>query len=273
MLSAWLGEHRSTLPAHLALDGKRIREHLGTIVTLCDIQEQVPVAVRATIEKGGEQSASRALLRSEEVHLLESTVSLDALYANPENARLIVQEKGGQYLISLKDNQPTLLAHTTAQLAGTHFASEPEVRGGELIERELSAAPLRSESAAFPHVAQAVCARRAITHKKSGKETRGTRHYITSRSPAQASPPHLAKLVRGHWSVENNIHWLRDAVWNEDACRTHDPNTACALALLRTTLLAPLRSAGHRSPQQAVELFAHKSTSPCASSSTNASLS
>ncbi len=127
VLSGWLGEHRGTLPAHLALDGKRIRKHLGTIVTplrqaqglrLCDIEEQVPVAVRATLEKGGEQSAARALLRSEEVHLLEATVSLDALYANPENARLIVQEKGGDHLLSLKDNQPTLLAHASAQLAG-----------------------------------------------------------------------------------------------------------------------------------------------------------
>jgi predicted transposase YbfD/YdcC len=132
------------------------------------------------------------------------------------------------------------------------------VRSGELIERELSAAPLRSESANFPHAAQAVCARRKTTHKKSGKQTPGTRHYLTSRSPAQAPPPQLAMLVRGHWAVENNIHWLRDAVWNEDACRTHDPNTACALALLRTALLAPLRRAGHHSPQQAIETFAHK---------------
>ena len=53
--------------------------------------------------------------------LLESTVSLDALYANPENARLIVQEKGGDYLISLKDNQPTLAAHAAAPLAGAPF--------------------------------------------------------------------------------------------------------------------------------------------------------
>jgi hypothetical protein len=121
VLTAWLGEHRGTLPAHLALDGKHIREHLGTIVTLCDIQEQVPVAVRATVEKGGEQSASRALLRSEQVSLLESTASLDNLYANPENARLIVQEQGGDYLISLKDNQPTLAAYATAQLAGAPF--------------------------------------------------------------------------------------------------------------------------------------------------------
>jgi len=132
------------------------------------------------------------------------------------------------------------------------------VRSGELIERELSATPLRSESAAFPHVAQAICARRKTTHKKSGKETIGIRHFLTSRSAAQAPPPRLARLVRGHWAVENNIHWLRDAVWNEDACRTHDPNTACALALLRTALLAPLRRAGHHSPQQAVETFAHK---------------
>lgn len=132
------------------------------------------------------------------------------------------------------------------------------MRSGELIERELSATPLRSESAAFPHVAQAICARRKTTHKKSGKETIGIRHYLTSRSAAEASRPRLAMLVRGHWSVENNIHWLRDAVWNEDACRTHDPNTACAIALLRTALLAPLRRAGHHSPQQAVETFAHK---------------
>jgi predicted transposase YbfD/YdcC len=107
-------------------------------------------------------------------------------------------------------------------------------------------------------VAQAVCARRKTTHKKSGRETSGTRHYLTSQSTAQAPPPRLALLVRGHWSVENNIHWLRDALWNEDACRTHDPHTACALALLRTTLLAPLRRAGHHSPQEAVESFAHK---------------
>ena len=132
------------------------------------------------------------------------------------------------------------------------------MRSGDLIERELSAVPLQSESAAFPHVAQAVCARRKTTHKKSGQETSGTRHYLTSRSAAEAPPPRLAMLVRGHWTVDNTLHWLRDAVWNEDACRTHDPNTACALALLRTALLAPLRRAGHRSPQQAVETFAHK---------------
>jgi predicted transposase YbfD/YdcC len=141
------------------------------------------------------------------------------------------------------------------------------VRSGELIERELSAVPLRSQSANFPHVAQAVCARRKTTHQKSGQETIGTRHYLTSRSASQAPRPRLAMLVRGHWTVENNIHWLRDAVWNEDACRTHDPNTACALALLRTALLAPAIAA----PNKPLNSSTTNPTSPSASSSTNAS--
>ena len=45
-----------------------------------------------------------------------STVSADALYTTAENARLIVQEKGGDYLLSVKDNQPALEKHLQRQL-------------------------------------------------------------------------------------------------------------------------------------------------------------
>ncbi len=57
----------------------------------------------------------------------------------------------------------------------------------------------------------------------------------------------MARLVRGHWAVENNIHWVRDAVGREDQCRLRHANAACALALLRTALLAPVRAAGRES--------------------------
>lgn len=49
--------------------------------------------------------------------------------------------------------------------------------------------------------------------------------YIPNRRAAQASRPRLAMRVRGHWAVENNIFWVRDKVWNEDACCTHSPVT------------------------------------------------
>ena len=133
-----------------------------------------------------------------------------------------------------------------------------------MIERQLAVEAVRSESICFPHAQSVVRAERTVTHKKSGVEKSGVRHYISSLEPAgkpvagrgRASPALFAKLVRGHWTVENNIHWLRDAVGFEDRCRSHDPNAACALALLRTALLAPLRAAGHLSLTQTMEDFA-----------------
>jgi len=66
----------------------------------------------------------------------------------------------------------------------------------------------------------------------------------------------MGRVTRNHWQVENNIHWLRDAVCDEDACRSRNPNSACALALLRTALLAAVRASGRESLTQAIEEFA-----------------
>jgi hypothetical protein len=139
-LSQWLSAHRGALPASLALDGKKIRGTMGTIVTLCDTEQKVPIALSVTTEEGGEQACARGLLRRDQTVLLNSTVSLDALYANNENAQIIVQEKGADYFVSLKDNQPTLLTHvrdafTTgtpsipAQLKPGEQGSQPESTG------------------------------------------------------------------------------------------------------------------------------------------------
>ena len=57
------------------------------------MEQKVPVAEAATTAPGGEQTCARTLLRSAEVSLLNTTVGLDALYANNENAGIIVQEK------------------------------------------------------------------------------------------------------------------------------------------------------------------------------------
>jgi hypothetical protein len=121
VLSQWLSAHRSALPTHYALDGKVIRKTLGHIVTLCDAENGVPVALAATTQIGGEQEASRRLLRRESTILLNATVTADALYANQENAHLICSEKGGDYLISLKENQPKLAAAAANTLAAAPF--------------------------------------------------------------------------------------------------------------------------------------------------------
>ena len=114
VLTGWLSAHRDRLPATLAYDGKTIRDRLGLIVTLLDIDQGVPVAVAAQPKgKGHEMTCARALLASAQVPLENVTVIADSLHTNAENAHQIVSQKGGDYIAALTDNQPTLhaLAH------------------------------------------------------------------------------------------------------------------------------------------------------------------
>jgi hypothetical protein len=76
---------------------------------------------------------------------------------------------------------------------------------------------------------------------------------VTSQDPAQAALPKLAEQIRAHWSVEIANHWRRDALWKEDQCRLRNPNSACALALLRTTLISLMKWVGCDNFQAAFE--------------------
>ena len=114
-------------------------------------------------------------------------------------------------------------------------------------------------SPSVAQLARTITADKPTPAAKMKAISRGCSLALTGKAVAgsgRASPARFAKLVLGHWTVENNIHWLRDAVGFEDRCSSHDPNAACALALLRTALLAPLRAAGHLSLTKAMEDFA-----------------
>jgi predicted transposase YbfD/YdcC len=80
-----------------------------------------------------------------------------------------------------------------------------------------------------------------FTRKSTGKTEKLLRHYITSRERGRVTARELGAQVRGHWTVENPNHWRRDALWGEDRCRIRDANSACALALLRTTLISLIK--------------------------------
>jgi hypothetical protein len=120
VLTQWLNAHRGHLPATLAMDGKVIRERLGLVVTLLEVEAGVPVAVAAdTRGKGYETACARKLLQSEAVPLLNKTVISDSLHTNVANAQMIVQEKGGDYIAALKDNQAQLHALAHQKLDGS----------------------------------------------------------------------------------------------------------------------------------------------------------
>ena len=69
-------------------------------------------------------------------------------------------------------------------------------------------------------------------------------HGITNLTPTQADPTALATLVRGHWAIENSVHYVRDVTYREDAGRARTANTPAVLAALRNAVTNALRLAG-----------------------------
>jgi hypothetical protein len=68
-----------------------------------------------------------------------------------------------------------------------------------------------------------------------------TRHLVASLRPDAVSPKRLMEGVRGHWSVENGLHFIKDRWWDEDRQWSRRPGLAERLAMLRDAALAALR--------------------------------
>jgi predicted transposase YbfD/YdcC len=90
----------------------------------------------------------------------------------------------------------------------------------------------------FPRARTLLQITRQTAHKKTGKHTRLTRWFVSSRQPDQVPPQQWLADIRGHWAgVEIRNHWMKDAILYEDKTRSRNPNIVGALALLRAALL------------------------------------
>ncbi len=93
-------------------------------------------------------------------------------------------------------------------------------------------------------------------------EGRVTHHEIvvgvTSLTKYQAPPARLLRLVRGHWGIENRLHWVRDMAFDEDRCRARKGSEAHALASLRNLAIGVLRIAGAVNIAAALRHCAHQ---------------
>ena len=120
VLSEWLSRQQGALPGVLALDGKMIRDIIGT-VSLVEVEDGSPVAVAVMDQK---EATERCELKTaqkliEQMPTLEGkTVTADPLHCQKETARGIV-EKGGDYLLQIKGNQPSLFAYAQCRNAAS----------------------------------------------------------------------------------------------------------------------------------------------------------
>jgi len=93
----------------------------------------------------------------------------------------------------------------------------------------------------FPYAAQVACVEREIFHVRRQATSLERVYLISSQHRAQASPEQLLALNRGHWSIENRLHYVRDMAYDEDRCRARTGNSPRALACLRNFAISLLR--------------------------------
>lgn len=99
---------------------------------------------------------------------------------------------------------------------------------------------------------------RLTTDTRTGKTRHDRAAIITSLNPSQASPERLLEHVRGHWSIENRSHWVRDVTFDEDRSQVRTGQGPRMMAILRNLAIAIIRLLGFASLPQGLRRFAQR---------------
>lgn len=180
-------------------------------------------------------------------------VTGDALYCQH---RLFAQirQAGGDYLVAIKANQPELHREVTLLFTDPppnlrwRTAQQADVHGDRLEVRRLRAtAALNAYLATlgWEGVGQVLEVTRDVRWPTTPERVPGreVRYFVTS-LPATTPAACFLDLVRGHWRIENQLHYVRDVTLGEDACRVRSGHAPQVLAALRNCVVGLLRQAG-----------------------------
>jgi predicted transposase YbfD/YdcC len=182
----------------------------------------------------------------------------DALYCQRELCRRIVVG-GGAYFFAVKENQPHLhddlywLFEWPAP--GERFAEvvEHHAHGGRVETRRLWASTALRGYSTWPGLQQVCKVERTVRSKRT--TTTEVRYAVTSLGP-DVGPARLLALWRGHWAIENRLHYVRDVTFGEDASQVRTGAAPEVLAALRNVVLGLLRAAGHTNIAAALRHYA-----------------
>jgi len=171
--------------------------------------------------------------------------TLDALHTQHRTAELL-DDAGAGYVLTVKANQPGLRTAIIGRLRdGTDRPprSSRRSRGhGRTEQRLIEVVP--ATGITFPGATQIFRITRYTGGLDGQRERKEIVHGITNLTPSEADPDRLAALTRGHWAIENSIHWVRDMTFGEDAHRARTGNAPAVLACIRNLVTTALRLAG-----------------------------
>jgi hypothetical protein len=151
----------------------------------------------------------------------------------------------------VKANQPALhweleqLFADPALVAATGTRARTVTKGhGRLEVRRLWTSTALVGYSAWPGLGQALCLEREATRLNTGEVRQERAYAVTSLRPEQADAATLLRLWRGHWGIENRLHWVRDVTMGEDRSAARVGGVPQGLAATRNTVLGVLRAHG-----------------------------
>jgi predicted transposase YbfD/YdcC len=194
------------------------------------------------------------------IEITGAVITADALHAQREHATYLAG-RGAHYLLIIKRNQPGLYA----QLAALPWRDVPKAydkleRGHGRTERRTLKVTEVAAGLAFPHAAQALQIVRR--RKVKGKWSRETCYAVTSLTITQATSAQLAAIIRGHWGIEDRLHWVRDNDFGEDSSQVRTAAGPQIMASLRNLVVTILRLAGAASIAAALRYHARRPSRP-----------
>ena len=233
-------------PRCLAIDGKSLRGALqedGRLVHLLSVlthTERVVIGQEEVDHKTNEIKHFEPLLTP--LDLTGMLVTADALHTQREHAKYLFK-RGADYLFYADNNQPRLLfaIESVPEEDWSEAYTETGKGHGRIETRTIWTSSKIGEDISFPHVAQLVRIMREVDDAKT-KTARHTETVYGVTSSA-ASPKVLLHASRGHWQIENSLHWVRDAM-GEDASKVRSGSAPRVLATLRNLTIGVLRLAG-----------------------------
>lgn len=193
-----------------------------------------------------ESELSMAVSLLERVSMRGRVLTGDALYCQRRLCRQVVDE-GGDYLLIVKNNQKDLYQdielcfEQTVAGQGYAYAQTRDRHGDRLEHRKLWATDLLKRYLDWPGHRQVIkveCCRRV-----KDKVTRQVRYAITSLG-THASADRLLQLVRGHWGIENGLHYVRDVTLGEDGSQVRTGSAPQMMASVRNLVISILRLSG-----------------------------
>jgi predicted transposase YbfD/YdcC len=241
----------------IAIDGKAVRRSHDRgagkaalhLVSAWAAANHLTLGQVAVSDKSNEITAIPRLL--ELLDLSGAVVTIDAIGCQKDVARQ-VREGGGHYVLAVKENQERLLEDVQARFAaeldkadggGSYSYHETVERGHGRIESR-QYVTIEAPGGIRDHALweglrtiSMVVSERQVAGEAATSEVR---YYIGSK-PGKAKE--YAGYIRGHWGIENSLHWVLDMVFDEDRSRTRKGHGQENLALLRRLAVAVLKNA------------------------------